>query len=139
MFVLKLGHHSREIGFKKAAAKGHTVLFHLAGEMRRIELGQPVGHDGAFFLLWAGSSAPDVRSMSSRGLLGALGFERFEPFLHGFQVVAQPHATHAGGRDYIRTSDLHYIVTGTALLFSIKIGVLVGCQAPSHKAIWLCQ
>jgi hypothetical protein len=32
--------------------------------------------------------------------LGALGFQRFEPFLHGFQVVAQPHATHAGGRDH---------------------------------------
>src|SRR6476469_6613555 len=31
-----------------------------------------------------------------QALLGALGFERFEPFLHGFQVVAQPHATHAG-------------------------------------------
>ena len=31
-----------------------------------------------------------------QALLGALGFESFEPFLHGFQVVAQPHATHAG-------------------------------------------
>ena len=33
-----------------------------------------------------------------QALLGALGFESFEPLLHGFQVVAHPHATHAGGQ-----------------------------------------
>jgi hypothetical protein len=32
--------------------------------------------------------------------LGALGFQRLEPFLHGFQVVAQPHATHPGRRHH---------------------------------------
>jgi hypothetical protein len=32
-----------------------------------------------------------------QAVLGALGFQGFEPFVHGLQVVAQPHATHAGG------------------------------------------
>ena len=35
-----------------------------------------------------------------QAILGALGFQRFEPFVHGLQVVAQPHAPHAGGRDH---------------------------------------
>src|SRR5262249_10163283 len=30
---------------------------------------------------------------------GALGFQRLEPLVHGFQVMAQPYAAHAGGGD----------------------------------------
>ena len=32
-------------------------------------------------------------------LLGHLGFQRLEPLVHGLQIVAQPHAAHAGRRD----------------------------------------
>jgi hypothetical protein len=31
--------------------------------------------------------------------LGALGFQRLEPFLHRLQVVAQPHTAHTGRGD----------------------------------------
>ena len=31
--------------------------------------------------------------------LSRFGFQRFEPFAKGFQIVPQPDATHAGGRD----------------------------------------
>src|SRR6266540_2745527 len=34
-----------------------------------------------------------------QAFLGALGLQGLEPLLHGLEVVAQPHATHAGGRD----------------------------------------
>jgi hypothetical protein len=37
-------------------------------------------------------------SVSTSPFLGALGFQRLEPFVHGLEVVAQPHAAHAGRR-----------------------------------------
>jgi hypothetical protein len=39
----------------------------------------------------------DLRLGQHQALLGALGFQRLEPFLHGLQVVTEPHAAHAGG------------------------------------------
>jgi len=30
--------------------------------------------------------------------LGGLGFQRLEPLVHGLQIMALPHARHAGGR-----------------------------------------
>src|SRR5262249_23826463 len=41
----------------------------------------------------------DLRLGQYQALLGALGFQRFEPFVHRLQVVAQPHTAHAGGGD----------------------------------------
>ena len=41
----------------------------------------------------------DLRLGQHQAVLGALGFQRLEPLLHGLQVVPQPHAAHAGGRD----------------------------------------
>src|SRR5512133_1153977 len=41
----------------------------------------------------------DLRLGQNQALLGALGFQRFEPLLHGLQVVAQPHTAHASRRD----------------------------------------
>ena len=34
-----------------------------------------------------------------QAFLGALGFQRLEPLLHGLQVVTLPHTAHAGGRN----------------------------------------
>jgi hypothetical protein len=39
-------------------------------------------------------------SSATTALLGALGFQRLEPFVHGLQIVAQPHAAHTGRRDH---------------------------------------
>ena len=39
-----------------------------------------------------------LRLGQHQALLGALGFQRLEPLGHGLQVVALPHAAHAGGR-----------------------------------------
>jgi hypothetical protein len=33
-----------------------------------------------------------------QAFLGTLGFERLGPLVHRLQIVAQPHAAHAGGR-----------------------------------------
>jgi len=33
-----------------------------------------------------------------QAFLGALGFQRLEPLLHGLQVMTLPHASHASGR-----------------------------------------
>ena len=41
----------------------------------------------------------DLRLGQHQAFLGALGFQRLEPLVHGLQIVAQPHAAHAGGRD----------------------------------------
>src|SRR5262249_31513015 len=41
----------------------------------------------------------DLRLGQHQALLGALGFQRLEPLVHGFQVVAWPHPAHAGGGD----------------------------------------
>jgi hypothetical protein len=41
----------------------------------------------------------DLRLGQHQAFLGALGFQRLEPFLHRLQVVAQPHTAHAGGGD----------------------------------------
>jgi hypothetical protein len=38
-------------------------------------------------------------SVSTRPSLGALGFQRLKPLVHGLQIVAQPHTAHAGGGD----------------------------------------
>jgi hypothetical protein len=43
----------------------------------------------------------NLRLGQHQALLGALGFRRLEPFVHGLQVVTQPHAAHAGGRDRV--------------------------------------
>jgi hypothetical protein len=37
-----------------------------------------------------------LRLGQHQALLGAFRLQRLEPLLHGFQVVAQPHAAHAG-------------------------------------------
>ena len=34
-----------------------------------------------------------------QAFLGALGLQRFEPLVHGLEVMTLPHAAHAGGRD----------------------------------------
>jgi hypothetical protein len=34
-----------------------------------------------------------------QAFLGAPGLQRLEPFGHGLEIMAQPHAAHAGGRD----------------------------------------
>src|SRR4029077_20248203 len=34
-----------------------------------------------------------------QAFLGALGLQRFEPLVHGLEVMTLPYATHAGGRD----------------------------------------
>src|SRR5579863_4302824 len=39
----------------------------------------------------------DLRLGQHQAVLRALGFQRLEPLGHGLQVVAQPHAAHAGG------------------------------------------
>src|SRR5262249_27866477 len=36
-----------------------------------------------------------------QAFLGALGLQGLEPLLHGLEVVAQPHATHAGGGETV--------------------------------------
>src|SRR5262245_11870094 len=41
----------------------------------------------------------DLRLGQHQALLGALGFQRFEPLVHGLQVVAQPHTAHASRGD----------------------------------------
>jgi hypothetical protein len=41
----------------------------------------------------------DLRLGQHQALLGALGLQRLEPFVHGLQVMTLPHAAHAGGRD----------------------------------------
>jgi hypothetical protein len=32
-------------------------------------------------------------------LLGHFGFQRFKPFIHGLEIMAEPHAAHAGRGD----------------------------------------
>src|SRR5215471_20189324 len=54
-----------------------------------------MGHPSRSWL----SPAPRPGPRSAPGLLGALGLQRFEPLVHGLQVMTLPHAAHAGGRD----------------------------------------
>ena len=74
----------------------HIIPTHAGGEKLKAAI-EACRH--SLFVFLANRAVPPTNRLGQhQALLGALGLQRLEPLGHGLQLVALPHAAHAGGR-----------------------------------------